>query len=177
MLALARFRCTALRRSTLPIPLVAALLAACSGQSEYGAPVTDAPDGITRPELPAVADVAADPAESGPLTLTSTDYDFGRITVTDEQTGDSYETDVHGYVTYPTDATGPFPVLLFQHGRHQTCETTVGQLPFPVGDDNCPDLAGVITPANSYRGYDYLVQSLASHGYAVISIDTNENPS
>ena len=59
MLALARFRCTALRRSTLPIPLVAALLAACSGQSEYGAPVTDAPDGITRPELPAVADVAA----------------------------------------------------------------------------------------------------------------------
>lgn len=174
MLALARFRCKALRRSTLPIPLVAALLAACGGQSEYGAPVTPAPDGVTRPELPAVADVAADPAESGPLTLTSTDYDFGRITVTDEQTGDSYETDVHGYVTYPTDATGPFPVLLFQHGRHQTCETTVGQLPFPVGDDNCPDLAGVITPANSYRGYDYLVQSLASHGYAVISIDTND---
>lgn len=174
MPALVCCTCATTRRAPWLALFAALVLSACGGQSEYGTPATVAPDGITRPQLPAIADVATDPAEPGPLELTSTDYDFGRITVTDEQTGDSYETDVHGYITYPTEATEPLPVLLFQHGRHQTCETTVGQLPFPVGDDNCPDLAGVITPANSYRGYDYLVQNLASHGYAVISIDTND---
>ncbi len=124
--------------------------------------------------LPAVPAVAPDPAIPGPYTAAEQEYDFGRITVRDEQTGATYESDVHGYVRYPQDASGPFPVVLLQHGRHQTCETGIGQLPILVGDDNCPDLAPVLAPADSYRGYDYLAQNLASHGYAVISIDTND---
>ena len=158
----------------ITLAAIAALLTACGGQSEFGTPQNDSPDGVARPTLPPIADIATDPAAGGALELTSTEYDFGRITVADEQTGTTYETDVHGYITYPTTFDTALPVLLFQHGRHQTCETPLGQLPVPVGDDNCPDLAPIITPANSYRGYDYLVQNLASHGYAVISIDTND---
>jgi hypothetical protein len=147
----------------------AALLAACGESStftEATAPDTDAPV----PEWV----VAADAAPSGPFAVADEDYDFGRLTVRDEQTGNSYETDIHGYIRYPLDAEGPFPVLLFQHGRHQTCETGIGQFPVLVGDDNCPDLAPAVSPANSYRGYDYLSANLASHGYAVISIDAND---
>ncbi len=158
----------------LSLAVCSALLTACGGGSEYGSPTGGSSPGLGRPALPPVAAVTADPAASGSLELTSTEYDFGRITVTDEQTGSTYETDVHGYITYPTTSDTPMPVLLFQHGRHQTCETGIGQLPIPVGDDNCPDLAPIISPANSYRGYDYLVQNLASHGYAVISIDAND---
>lgn len=145
-----------------PMLLATLLLAACGGNSspEQGAS--------------AVPAVAADPQPLGRFETANQDYDFGRISVSDEQTGASYETDVHGYVVYPTGAPGPFPVILFQHGRHQTCETGIGQLPVPIGDDNCPDLAPIITPANSYLGYDYLATNLASHGYAVISIDTND---
>lgn len=118
--------------------------------------------------------IATDAAVAGDFVAADADYNFGRITVRDEVTGNTYETDVHGYIRYPENEDGPFPVILFQHGRHQTCETGIGQLPVPVGDDNCPNLSPVITPANSYRGYDYLAENLASHGYAVISIDTND---
>lgn len=142
-------------------------LAACDAQGPDGR--TESPE----PVLP-VPTESPDPAQQGPYAVTATEYDFGAITVSDEQTGSSYSSDVHGYISVPTDAPGPFPVVLFQHGRHQTCETGLGQLPVPVGDDNCPDLAPIITPANSYRGYDYIASTLASHGYAVISIDAND---
>lgn len=148
-----------------PWLLATTVLAACNDNS------TSATANPTPQDVPAVA---ADPAPLGPYEPQTQDYDFGRISVSDEQTGDSYETDVHGYLVYPSAAQGPFPLILFQHGRHQTCETGLGQLPVPVGDDNCPDLAPIITPANSYLGYDYLARNLASHGYAVLSIDTND---
>ncbi len=145
------------------------LLAACDPGDR-----PNASGGPTQNTTPVVAATAADASIAGPYSTVDVDYDFGRMTVHDEITGDSYESDIHGYIRYPEDAEGPFPVLLFQHGRHQTCETGIGQLPVLVGDDNCPNLAPVITPANSYRGYDYLAENLASHGYAVISIDTND---
>ncbi len=125
---------------------------------------------------------APDTTQAGPYAVSSAEYDFGRLEVRDAQGGGSYETDIHGYVVYP-DAQGDggagalperWPLLLFMHGRHQTCETGPGQLPVFVGDDNCPDLAPLLTPAPSYRGYDYLARYLASHGYAVISVDAND---
>lgn len=141
-------------------------LVACNG----GRPTT-----LASPTPPVGEPIqAADAAPMGPYAAADEDYHFGRITLQDEVTGESHESDIHGYIRYPLEAAGPFPVILFQHGRHQTCETGIGQLPVPVGDDNCPDLAPIVTPANSYRGYDYLAENLASHGYAVISIDTND---
>ena len=153
--------------------LVAALAVVmlCGCGASAGPQDDDGTDFVPPPVVPAVA---PDSAPSGPYTSTDIDYDFGRMTVSDEQTGASYETDIHGYIRVPQEQSGPFPVILLQHGRHQTCELGLGQIPVPVGDDNCPDLAPVITPANSYRGYDYLAENLASHGYAVISIDAND---
>ncbi len=157
----------AFQLKTKLVPAALLLLAACGG--ERAAIAVD-------PTAPRADDIvyAADAAPAGPYSAADEDYNFGRITLRDEQTGATHESDIHGYIRYPQVATGPFPVLLFQHGRHQTCETGIGQLPVLVGDDNCPDLAPVVAPAASYRGYDYLAENLASHGYAVISIDTND---
>lgn len=141
------------------------LLAACGGGNGENQAATAPPELFTG--------VAADPKAEGAFTSVDRDYDFGRMTVRDELTEESYETDIHGYIRHPQDAPGPWPVIVFLHGRHQTCETTVGQLPVPVGDDNCPNVV-VIESAMSYRGYDYIARNLASHGYAVISIDAND---
>lgn len=145
----------------------AAAVLLCGCGSREAAPAPD--DG--GPDIPAVA---PDPATQGAWNVGELEYDFGRITVSDGQSGASYETDVRGYVRYATDAPGRLPVVVLLHGRHQTCETGLGQAPVPVGDDNCPPLAPVIAPADSYRGYDYLAARLASHGYAVVSIDAND---
>ncbi len=107
--------------------------------------------------------------------LQSVDYRFGRITVNDPKRNSSYETDVHGYITYNANVTEKMPVILLMHGRHQTCETDLLQLPVLIADDDtCPNINGVLGPADSYRGYQYLVDHLASHGYAVISVDAND---
>jgi dienelactone hydrolase len=154
------------------------LLSACGG-GQSGDP-TDSGATVPPPVKPIIPiepilpTTAPDPSIAGEYIAIDQDYDFGRLNVSDEVNGNTYETDIHGYILYPQDAPGPFPVVLFQHGRHQTCETGPGQAPVLVGDDNCPDLAPVITPANSYRGYDYIAQNMVSHGYAVISVDTND---
>ena len=81
----------------------------------------------------------------------------------DNKNGDSYDTDIHGYIQYPEGQTGPFPVVLFLHGRHGTCYDGWG-----IDDDDCAN------PIPSYRGYEYISRNLASHGYAVISVDAND---
>ena len=120
--------------------------------------------------------LSADAMQNNPSAdLQSVDYRFGRITVNDPQRNSSYETDVHGYITYNANASEKMPVVLLMHGRHQTCETDIGQLPILIADDDtCPNIEGVLGPADSYRGYQYLVDHLASHGYAVISVDAND---
>jgi len=147
------------------IAAITLLVTACGG----GESAPDTPG--QAPEL--FNGVAAEPKEDGPFASVDRDYDFGRMTVRDGTTDESYETDIHGYIRHPQDADGPWPVIVFVHGRHQTCETTIGQLPIPVPEDNCPNIV-IIESAMSYRGYDYIAANLASHGYAVISIDAND---
>ena len=133
------------------------------------------PPPTTPPRAALILD-SADAMQNKPsANLQSVDYRFGRITVTDPKRNASYETDVHGYITYNANATEKMPVVLLMHGRHQTCETDIGQLPILIADDDtCPNINGVLGPADSYRGYQYLVDHLASHGYAVISVDAND---
>lgn len=146
------------------LAVCAIVLTACNAGRDLDAAASRGGDGREAP----------DASVPGSFAAADEDYNFGRILLEDEETGRTHESDIHGYIRYPQDAVGPFPVVLFQHGRHQTCETGPGQLPVFVGDDNCPDLAPIVGPADSYRGYDYLAEYLASHGYAVISIDTND---
>jgi hypothetical protein len=64
-------------------------------------------------------------------------------------------TPIKGWVRYPEKALASpaekdrFPVILFLHGQHAARDP-------------------------SYKGYDYLAESLARHGYVVFSIDGNE---
>lgn len=133
------------------------------------------PEVVFTPRAPLAA-AAADPSESNPsASITRQDYDFGRLDVSDSVNGNTYQTDIHGYFAYDENATGPMPVILLMHGRHQTCETDIGQLPVLIADDDqCINVDGVLGPADSYKGYEYLVDNLASHGYFVMSVDAND---
>ncbi|MDT7571118.1 MAG: hypothetical protein QOE05_1292 [Actinomycetota bacterium] len=117
---------------------------------------------------PAAA-VAPDPAVLGSHTVQTFDYDAGDTFVTDPTTFATYPERLEGAIYVPS-GTGPFPVLLFMHGRHDTCAVLgVGALGPP---HVCPD-NGVTTNIRSYRGYAYLATNLASHGYLVISVSAN----
>ena len=71
-------------------------------------------------------------------------------------------------IHYPTNLPGgPYPVILFLHGRHATCfkgNTQLLQWP-------CTDVGSA--PIPSFQGYDYVGQVLASHGYVVVSVSAN----
>ena len=181
--------------------IVSALLAGCGASdgdnSTFTSPISDNGDSnqnqtnemeqVITPEQPAAGKqrapletVSADAFTLGEFAadITDIDYEFDEITVTDDSPRRTntlqYSTDVHGYVKYSTSAPTPMPVILLLHGRHQTCETNPGEAPVLfLDDDQCPN-AVVINPAPSYRGYDYLAEYLASHGYFVLSIDAND---
>ena len=103
-----------------------------------------------------------DPGVMGPLTVASKQYTGPDITLPDfpgpvEQLA---------IVWHPTALSRAYPLVIFLHGRHETCyqNTTVNaNYPCPSG----------FQPIPSYRGYDYLAQSLASNGYIVVSISAN----
>ncbi len=147
------------------------LLTACGGGGGGSDP---APAAAARGALALVAPDPASAEEQPYTTLVETEYEIGRITVTDPKRDASYETDVHGLFSYASDAPGPMRVILLLHGRHQTCESSVGGIPFLIADDDqCPDTP-VVGPADSFRGYSYLVEALAKAGYFVLSIDAND---
>jgi hypothetical protein len=61
---------------------------------------------------------------------------------------------------------GPFPLIVFLHGRHATCyRGSMASLRWPcrANEQSIP----------SYQGYDYVAQTLASNGYIVVSISAN----
>ncbi|MFP1681729.1 alpha/beta hydrolase [Alloalcanivorax sp. C16-1] len=138
------------------------VLSACGGDSDSHDDSTGTPAPKTQPDA-VTNTVAADAAAMGGFAVAEEEYDFGRMTVYDNKNGDSYDTDIHGYIQYPEDADGPFPVVLFLHGRHGTCYDGRG-----IDDDDCAN------PIPSFRGYEYISRNLVSHGYAVISVDAND---
>lgn len=107
-----------------------------------------------------------DPAAPGPLAVAREEYNFGETAFT--PTNFPGPVELLGSVHYPAAlAGGPFPVVIFLHGRHATCFT--GGSAFLLWP--CT-LAGS-QPIPSYQGYDYISAVLASHGYIVISISAN----
>lgn len=102
------------------------------------------------------------------------EYDLGQYLVSDGDNSLAYNVDVHGQVRAPTTGSGPFPVILYLHGRHVTC--SYGGFEF-LSAGICPEINGLvleIKPVPSYVGYDYMAAHLASAGYVVISIDAND---
>ena len=106
-----------------------------------------------------------DPSQRGPFATTAEEYNLGDQAFT--PTGFPAAVEVRAVVWHPTDLTqGPYPVVIYLHGRHSTCFTGGSSfLEWPCAAGHQPIL--------SFRGYDYSADQLASHGYFVVSISAN----
>src|SRR5215216_1443481 len=108
-----------------------------------------------------------DPGAPGPLAVTREEYNYGDLAF--QPSGFPSAVELKASVHYATGLPGgPYPVVVFLHGRHVTCYSTKsGQvaLRWP-----CRSTEAVIP---SYQGYDYIAQNLASHGYVVVSLSAN----
>lgn len=109
--------------------------------------------------------VAQDPGAPGPRAVTREEYDFGDTAF--QPTAFPGPVELLASVHSPTNlAGGPFPLVVFLHGRHATCYSgTTPFLEWPCAAGN--------SPIPSYKGYDYTASVLASHGYIVVSISAN----
>ncbi len=148
---------------------------------------------LLTPLVPAVSpatagDATPDPTTSGPLGFIREPYEFGPTPVATSGSGldnrADYYADLNGSVHYPRTGAGPFPLVLFMHGRHATCVVDGVER---IGTSNCYDLQHLLPrpvvnlvrafntdPIDSYRGYDYVAENLASHGYVVASVNAND---
>ncbi|MGW4490108.1 poly(ethylene terephthalate) hydrolase family protein [Amycolatopsis sp. NPDC004368] len=118
---------------------------------------------------PATAAPAAvpDPLAPGPHRVEEAGYTLGDQAF--QPTGFPGKVELTAEAYYPADTgNGPYPLVVLLHGRHPTCfpedpDQETGDWPCPSG----------MKPIPSYLGYGALGTSLASHGYAVISISAN----
>jgi hypothetical protein len=123
---------------------------------------------------------AQDPTAAGPFSVLTATYDRGDEAfscVPEPGCEISDPTEIRAEVYYPSNlAAGPFPLLVFLHGRHTSCyDPATGDATnnyWPCSEANAP-LGGSFVPIPSYRGYDYIGRILASHGYIVASISAN----
>src|SRR5512132_2062633 len=109
---------------------------------------------------------APDPGTPGPLPVTREEYNFGDTAF--QPTNFPGPVELLASVHYPTALSGgPYPLIVLLHGRHATCF---------VGGTAClqwPCTFNGSQPIPSYKGYDYVSEVLASHGYIVVSISAN----
>ena len=114
------------------------------------------------------AQTTPDPGLVGTYAVSLASYDLGDLAFTDASF--PYPMEVRGNVHYPTLlSSGPFPVLMFLHGRHETTYQTSNPSNTALEWPPSPGYQSI----TSFQGYDYLAQQLASHGYIVISISAN----
>src|SRR6185503_16868108 len=115
---------------------------------------------------PAAFAQVPDPGTPGPLAVTREEYNFGDTAFQPSDFPGPVE--LTASIHYPTNlSAGPFPVILFLHGRHETCFSGGGGkfLQWPCTNGR--------QPIPSYKGYDYVSQVLASHGYVIVSVSAN----
>jgi len=71
---------------------------------------------------------------------------------------------LNGMIAVP-EGTGPFPVVVLMHGRHDICPEVAGQdmlQQWPCADEQ-----------PNYKGFAYLASALAARGYLALSINVN----
>ncbi|MEA2625414.1 MAG: hypothetical protein QOD06_1459 [Candidatus Binatota bacterium] len=146
-----------------PSALFAIALVAAGGGFRVWA---EAPPAAAEQIFPSLL-VSGDPATPGPYAVEVAEYQGGPTVVVDPK-GIAYPAEIHGVLHYPATGKGPFPLLILLHGNHGTCAVLGAEATgYP-----CPQTP-VTGPVPNYRGYDYLGDSLASHGYVTASIDAN----
>jgi hypothetical protein len=106
-----------------------------------------------------------DPGTTGPNAVTREEYNYGNSVF--QPVGFPIAVEVRASIHYPTTlANGPYPVIVFMHGRHATCyRNTSATLRWPCLSNE--------QPIPSFQGYDYIAQTLASNGYIVVSVSAN----
>jgi hypothetical protein len=107
-----------------------------------------------------------DPGALGKYRVDTSEYNLGDEAV--YLPGLGQRSELRGKVYTPRGAVGPWPLVIFLHGRHEYCygdDVTPSDKPWP-----CP--AGA-KPVPSFRGYDGAAEVLASNGYQVVSISAN----
>ena len=88
-----------------------------------------------------------DPGTPGPLTVTREEYNFGDTAFLPSDFPGPVE--LRASIHYPANLPGgPYPVILFLHGRHATCFVGGSALL------QWPCTAKNSQPIPSYRGYD-----------------------
>jgi hypothetical protein len=115
---------------------------------------------------PKTPTVLTNPAKPGNFTTRRSSYNLANVTVDEFP----FPIEVIAEVTDPVRAAGKRPLILFLHGRHETCY--LGGPPDGVASGNWPCPAGWL-PIPSYKGYRYIADILASQGYIVVSISAN----
>ncbi len=115
-----------------------------------------------------------DPGRNGSFTVSTDEYDFGNEWYSHgTQTADNrtLKAEAKARIYYPTTlSTGAHSIVFIMHGRHPVCYEANNPTLF-VGQGWPCEANQIEIP--SYRGYDYLGQYLASHGYLVVSIGVN----
>jgi len=137
-------------------PVAAPDPAGWQGRAEE--PTTLRPDGRV---------LAVDPGSGGRFRVDRSEYDLGDEAV--HLGGLGHRAELRAAVYSPRGATGPRPLVVFLHGRHDFC---YGDWPEAGPDDPWPCPRGT-QPVPSYRGYAAPATALASHGYRVVSISAN----
>jgi len=138
-----------------------------------------------------------DPAAPGPYGFVHVQYDLpqkvavgvGMPSQTPTSTSTLLAMRLAGDISYPRYGRGPFPVIVFMHGNHETCSSAIGQqfgLLIEPGsaatysDGKCTtgyataDSVFGIDESRSYLGYDYIEERMATQGYVVASMDIND---
>ena len=106
-----------------------------------------------------------DPGAPGPYAVTREEYNYGDLAF--QPTAFPSAVEVRASVHYPTGLSGgPFPLVVFMHGRHATCyRNSTASLRWPCRTNE--------QPIPSFAGYDYVAERLASNGYVVVSVSAN----
>ncbi|MBE7163089.1 MAG: hypothetical protein INR72_17765, partial [Williamsia herbipolensis] len=107
-----------------------------------------------------------DPGVAGRFATTSSDYTRPAVQVP----GLSTPVEMVGHVVEPvaSAATGPRPLVVFLHGRHDYCY----QAAPGAANDRWP-CTGVMREVPSHLGYRYVQQLLASQGFTTVSVRVN----
>lgn len=147
------------------------LLLGCGGGDE---PLAFAPLAPLTEESASLLPPAGDATATGPLTVTTADYQFPAAVDLDVLTDRATELWARVYLPQ-LRGPAPRPVIVAMQGNSVTC----GVAPEMTGGGDCGYTnTGVCSGANpvvleSHHGFDYVAEKLASWGYVVVSVNTN----
>jgi len=145
----------------------AALLAACSSPTGPADPAQSTSGAAPEPPSPTASGPTAQQRVAellapGPYVTRTTEYDLEPVRLL----ASGRPVEVVAQVVGPVDAEGPLPVVMLLHGYWPSCyegKNATTDWPCPSGYEPIP----------SYRGYTYLQERLASHGYVTVSVSAN----